>query len=80
MCATLDREFSRLQELYITADDPALSRDAWTLLVEAAANWTEFVRAKGKLFAAAVNRGTGWDSARPARLHPSGRQCFWLPN
>jgi hypothetical protein len=51
MCATLDREFSRLQELYTTADDPTLSRDAWTLLVEAADNWTEFVHAKGKLVA-----------------------------
>ena len=51
MCATLDREFSRLQELYTTADDPTLSRDAGTLPVEAADNWTEFVRAKGKLVA-----------------------------
>ena len=57
MCAMLDREFSRLQELYTTADDPTLSRDAWTLLVEAADNWTEFVRAKGKLVADARTGG-----------------------
>ena len=64
MCATLDREFSRLQELYTTADDPTLSRDAWTLPVEAADNWTEFVRAKGKC-CAAVNRGI-WLGQRSA--------------
>ena len=65
MLLTLDREFSRLQELYTTADDPTLSRDAWTLLVEAADNWTEFVRAKGWLLmpALAVYRCLG-SSAR----------------
>jgi hypothetical protein len=46
-----------MQELHTTADDPTLSPDAWTLLVEAADNWTEFVRAKGKLVADARTGG-----------------------
>jgi hypothetical protein len=45
----LDVELSRLQELYETAGDPTLSRDAWLALVSCADGWSEYSRARAVL-------------------------------
>jgi hypothetical protein len=41
MCRDLDTEFDRLRELYDTAGEPALSRDAWLALSSVSDQWTE---------------------------------------
>jgi hypothetical protein len=46
MSRDLDTEFDRLQELYATAGDPTLSRDAWLALSSVSDEWTEFISAR----------------------------------
>lgn|GEM_PF-2902152 len=45
-CRDLDTEFDRLQELYDTAGDPTLSRDAWLVLSSLSDQWSEFISAR----------------------------------
>ena len=49
MCRRLDEELDRLHELYQTAGDPTLIRDAWLALVDCADAWTEYAKARAKL-------------------------------
>jgi hypothetical protein len=49
ICRDLDSEFDRLQELYDTAGDPTLSREAWLALSTVADQWTEYSNARFKL-------------------------------
>lgn len=48
-CHTIANELTRLQELYLTADDPDLDRGVWATLVELSDRWTEYQRARGLL-------------------------------
>lgn len=49
ICELIELEQDRLQEIYETAGDPALSRDAWLNLVEVADVWSEYLRERGRL-------------------------------
>jgi hypothetical protein len=57
LCKGFDQELSRLQELYETAGDPTLSRDAWVSLVAAADAWTEAMSIRAKLYRDVVAAG-----------------------
>ncbi|MDT5113606.1 MAG: hypothetical protein QOE20_5496 [Mycobacterium sp.] len=46
ICRDLDTEFDRLHELYDSAGDPSLSREAWLALSSVSDQWTEFVKAR----------------------------------
>jgi hypothetical protein len=45
-CKDLDLEFVRLESLYSTAGEPALSRDAWLALSAVSDGWTDFIKAR----------------------------------
>jgi hypothetical protein len=49
MCRTLNAEFDRLEELYSTAGDPSLPRDAWLALCSISDDWTAYSNTRALL-------------------------------
>jgi hypothetical protein len=46
ICRDLDTEFDRLRELYDSAGDPTLSREAWLALSSVSDQWTDYFKAR----------------------------------
>jgi hypothetical protein len=57
MCRELDNKFDRLEELYSTANDPTLPRDAWSALCSVSDEWTGYANTRALLHPAIRDTG-----------------------
>lgn len=71
VCKSLDGELSRLQELYQTAGDPTLNRDAWGALVSICEDWTAYALARRRLRADIRDAGLPMPPLRGSERSPS---------
>ena len=56
ICAHLDMEFDRVQDMFLTYDDDPRTTDVWTALVEASDAWSHYLEARRALVAAYPQR------------------------
>lgn len=69
VCAHLDKEFDRVQDMFLEYDDPRTT-DVWTALVEASDAWTNYLETRRKLVSAYPERQRRRTGASPAVTTP----------